>query len=248
MQIAKLCKGCNQVKPLEEFYRKAASKDGCRSRCKICDGIRYRKWKAANPEKAREAWRRASNRYSDRGYERWRKYGLTQEDFLRLGDAQQWRCLICRKQTRDLVVDHCHETGYVRALLCSSCNAGIGLLGDDIERILAASEYLRTAKLTEFRAGDGERARSERSGPRRAKKLCDDCGRPCSRNSKRCYGCHVIYKYSNRKTKLEWPSLYELLRMVDKSSYLAASRTLGISDNAIRKHIAAELRYQSRVV
>jgi Recombination endonuclease VII len=149
----------------------------------ICDSIRYRKCKAANPEKAHEAWRRASNRYSDRGYERWRKYGLTHEAFLRLGDAQQWTCLICRKQIRDLVVDHCHGTGYVRALLCSSCNAGIGLLGDDIERILSAAEYLRTVQLTEFRAGDGERARGERSSRRGAQKLRDDCGRPCSRNS-----------------------------------------------------------------
>jgi hypothetical protein len=237
MQIAKFCRCCNQIKPLEEFYKKAASKDGRRSRCKVCDGIRYRNWKAANPERARDAWRSASSRYRDRGHELWKKYGLTHEDFLRLGDAQQWACLICRKRTRDLVVDHCHETGYVRALLCSSCNGGIGMLGDDIERILAAAVYLRTVQPTKFRAGDGKRTRSERSGRHAAQKLCVDCNRPCSRNSKRCHDCHVLHQYSNRKTKLEWPRLDELLRMVDESSYLAASRTLGVSDNAIRKHI-----------
>jgi hypothetical protein len=41
-----------------------------------------------------------------------------------------------------LSVDHCHETGTVRGLLCHGCNAAIGLLGESIDRINAAAMYL----------------------------------------------------------------------------------------------------------
>jgi hypothetical protein len=41
-----------------------------------------------------------------------------------------------------LAVDHSHETGAFRGLLCHSCNRAIGLLGDDPARLRAAAEYL----------------------------------------------------------------------------------------------------------
>jgi hypothetical protein len=247
MQHEKLCQGCGLTKPQNEFYRNAGSADGYRSRCKQCDAKRFQAWKAANPEKARDAWRRASNRYRDRGLDRWKKYGLTQDDFLGLGEAQDWTCLVCGTQTQDLVVDHCHESGYVRSLLCANCNAGIGMLGEDPERLEAAAEYLRNVKLTSFRAGARWRERSQRGSRRANTRLCGDCGKPCSRNSLRCRQCHAIHMYSSRKTKLAWPPLDELLRLVKETSYLAAGRKLGVTDNAVRKHIATELRYQAGV-
>lgn len=42
-----------------------------------------------------------------------------------------------------LAIDHCHETGKVRGLLCGRCNLGIGCLRHDAETALAAAEYLR---------------------------------------------------------------------------------------------------------
>lgn len=57
--------------------------------------------------------------------------------------AQDGVCAIC-KQTPEgqWNIDHCHDTGAVRGLLCSPCNIGIGQLGDDPERVRAALEYL----------------------------------------------------------------------------------------------------------
>jgi hypothetical protein len=76
------------------------------------------------------------------------KYGLTLEQYSAMCKAQNDSCPICKRHVDDfaktkLVVDHNHTTGKVRALLCSSCNSAIGLLGEDIPRIQAAIEYLK---------------------------------------------------------------------------------------------------------
>jgi len=55
---------------------------------------------------------------------------------------QDGRCLICLRDDLTLVVDHDHETYEFRGLLCGNCNAGIGMLGDDPERLMRAASYL----------------------------------------------------------------------------------------------------------
>jgi hypothetical protein len=47
-----------------------------------------------------------------------------------------------RGRTRRLVIDHDHDTGIVRDLLCNRCNKALGLFRDDIEIILVAAQYL----------------------------------------------------------------------------------------------------------
>ena len=72
-------------------------------------------------------------------------YGLTMHDYDLLLKRQGGRCLICgtaATKMRPLVVDHNHESGIVRGLLCSECNTAIGLLGDDPALIKRAAEYL----------------------------------------------------------------------------------------------------------
>jgi len=61
--------------------------------------------------------------------------------------AQGGVCAICGKpeataRTKRLCVDHCHETGKVRGLLCSHCNRAIGLLGDSCAILASAITYL----------------------------------------------------------------------------------------------------------
>lgn len=71
----------------------------------------------------------------------WTTYGLTEKEYNDLLDRQGHKCALCRKEKR-LQVDHCHKTGKVRGLLCSSCNTGIGRLGDDVDGLKAAIAYL----------------------------------------------------------------------------------------------------------
>lgn len=71
-----------------------------------------------------------------------RTYGITLEQFEYQKHIQGGRCVICQKE-KPLVVDHDHETGKMRALLCATCNAGIGMLGDDYGTIRRAEKYVR---------------------------------------------------------------------------------------------------------
>jgi hypothetical protein len=84
-----------------------------------------------------------------------KKYGMDGETYCLLLADQGGLCAIC-KQTetpityngvegyvRRLSVDHDHDTGVVRGILCQGCNAGIGMLGEDPDRLLAAIDYLK---------------------------------------------------------------------------------------------------------
>lgn len=68
-------------------------------------------------------------------------YGITQEEFEARSAAQGGLCAICKKLKR-LVVDHDHATGRIRGLLCTPCNAALGIFGDGKELLKVALQYL----------------------------------------------------------------------------------------------------------
>ncbi|WP_461318041.1 endonuclease VII domain-containing protein [Bradyrhizobium barranii] len=75
------------------------------------------------------------------------RYGITLEQRDGLLAAQGGVCAMCgadnpRKGGMDWSVDHCHDTGKVRGILCHPCNAGIGLLGHDKQLLSKAIQYL----------------------------------------------------------------------------------------------------------
>lgn len=79
------------------------------------------------------------------------RYGITQEQFEEMFEAQGGVCAICGSAatpgigpaSQRLHVDHDHRTGKVRALLCNNCNRGLGYLQDDYELLLKAVAYLK---------------------------------------------------------------------------------------------------------
>lgn len=99
------------------------------------DGKAYQKryWilnKAIKKEKSSQYWLKS-------------KYGMTVENYNDLLVQQDFKCALCFKHISDnkkrLAVDHCHETGRIRGLLCMHCNAALGQMGDNkasIERVL----------------------------------------------------------------------------------------------------------------
>ena len=82
----------------------------------------------------------------DRAHDRYvvRTYSLAPGQYEEMLNEQDGRCAICRKrpQNRYLAVDHSHETGAVRALLCYFCNSSIGTFEYSADTARRASEYL----------------------------------------------------------------------------------------------------------
>lgn len=90
-------------------------------------------WRSRNPEKARAAWRGPLLR----------KYGLTVEAYDAMYLLQGGKCAICSAHFGTLCVDHCHDSGRVRGLLCKPCNLVLGNAAESQERLANAIDYLR---------------------------------------------------------------------------------------------------------
>ena len=83
-----------------------------------------------------------------------RDFGMPLDVYQQLFVQQKGVCAICERpetatragRVKWLAVDHSHESGAVRGLLCHACNTSIGHMGDDPERLERAAAYLRKAK------------------------------------------------------------------------------------------------------
>jgi hypothetical protein len=76
-----------------------------------------------------------------------RRHGLSRGAVSELWDSQSGRCACCGREldplpSRRTHIDHDHQTEEIRGLLCTSCNTGIGLLGDDSAGVERALAYL----------------------------------------------------------------------------------------------------------
>jgi len=107
------------------------------------DPAKYqREWRKRNPEKSKNSNLK-------------KHFGITIEDYNKMGEAQKWKCDICGDLEtskdkdggpRQMPVDHCHKTGKIRALLCTRCNRGLVLFKDDPALLRAAESYLQKHK------------------------------------------------------------------------------------------------------
>lgn len=90
-----------------------------------------------------------------------KKYGLTLDMFNAMLEAQNHSCKICNKHmsennkdkngiVKHLSIDHNHETGQVRGLLCNRCNTALGSFNDNIESLTNAIRYLNESKDSEI--------------------------------------------------------------------------------------------------
>ena len=111
-------------------------------------------WRKNNPEKYKQQIEKGiAKRKKDPNYYAKRReqglllnYGITIEDYNNLVVKQGGNCAICgihkTKLSKPLYVDHCHNTGKVRGLLCQKCNSALGLLNDNADTVLKAHKYL----------------------------------------------------------------------------------------------------------
>jgi hypothetical protein len=93
---------------------------------------------------------REQNRRALSDGERHRKFGITPEGYSELLKSQNGTCAICKQpetatrlgKVKALAVDHCHQSGAIRGLLCADCNTGIGKLRENTSIFLSAIRYL----------------------------------------------------------------------------------------------------------
>jgi hypothetical protein len=121
----KTCTKCKRLLPVSAFGKKARDTDLYRAHCNEC--INHQ--------------RKVSHR-SNRGL--LAQYGITESDYLVMLAVQDNPESGKRGERGfPLAIDHCHDTGKVRGLLCNKCNLGIGNFNDDPARLEAAVAYLR---------------------------------------------------------------------------------------------------------
>lgn len=103
-----------------------------------------KEYREKNKEKLDEYYREWAKKHGGIGAnQRFRRYGITPEAYETMRVAQSLKCAICRKAVT-LVVDHCHETGKVRGLLCKHCNSVLGYARDDTSVLRAAIGYIES--------------------------------------------------------------------------------------------------------
>jgi hypothetical protein len=130
------CSGCNQVLPFEAFSLDKKAKTGRQVYCREC--LSKKRVIQMTPERRRK---KALNRYN-----------VTPEQYEQMLADQHYVCAVCgqpehrinpySKQVAPLAVDHDHNSGEVRALLCHDCNTGLGNLHEDPDRIMALYKYI----------------------------------------------------------------------------------------------------------
>lgn len=141
----KVCSTCHKSLPWDQFsHRITDKKRYLRSSCKDCCQSKWVKWVNLHPE-YKDA-KASSDRRAHEAYRKYDRHGITRDQYLIMLEAQNYCCAICdqtEEDGSDLAIDHNHETGDVRGLLCKKCNRALGLFGDNIMRLDRALNYLR---------------------------------------------------------------------------------------------------------
>jgi len=130
----KSCSSCKELKDTKDFYKNKKSSDGLTIWCKLCE----RKYKRNNYDPERDRANRI--KYS---------YGVSVKEIENMAISQHYKCAICKKQCPKLLykgqlfIDHDHNTGKVRGLLCNDCNLFLGRAFDNINILQNAIDYLK---------------------------------------------------------------------------------------------------------
>lgn len=124
------CRHCGLEKQQKEFVKHRETKSGYINTCKTCKKTRY----PTSEEQKQKQWERQIKR----------NYGITIADYDRMFAEQNGACMGCYQPPKKqrLSVDHCHETGRVRGLLCQNCNIALGLVNDSAFILANLTKYV----------------------------------------------------------------------------------------------------------
>lgn len=131
------CSSCGKMKEFSEFHKQESKTTGYRSVCKECIKSSYSQ--NYNTPYVQARHRKAS--WKSQGI-----VGMTVEKYEEMLKEQNGQCFICGKTKEEnkkrLAVDHNHQTGAVRKLICDDCNTGLGRFKDSLDLLYSAIIYL----------------------------------------------------------------------------------------------------------
>ncbi len=144
--MMKTCNTCKQTKPRQDYPGKPTGKDKYSNTCKRCTNDRRKAFRRKNPDIVKNECLR-------------RTFGITLDEYRQILLEQGGVCDICGKpetstfrgKLKHLSVDHDHETGKVRGLLCNDCNIGLGWFKDNVQVLRNAIHYLNVRRVKERR-------------------------------------------------------------------------------------------------
>jgi len=134
----KVCTTCKVEKDINEFYLRGGnySPNSRKSKCKECD-----------KKRVSETYWKDPSVYQNNHLKR--NYGITLNEYNQMLVEQGHRCKTCGTtepggKHGKFMVDHSHNNGEVRGLLCKSCNIALGEIKDNRQTLLNMLEYLET--------------------------------------------------------------------------------------------------------
>ena len=132
----KKCPKCGIKKERSEYWNDASRPDGITAYCKPCKSDVTNMHVSKNIDYYKKSWR---------DYDLKKKYDISIDEFEDMLKAQDYKCDICHKEIKSYsAVDHDHNTGKIRSLLCRKCNLGLGAAKDSIEILENMIKYLET--------------------------------------------------------------------------------------------------------
>jgi hypothetical protein len=134
------CSKCKEEKPLSEFIINKTQRPGKPvSHCTKCKVAYNKAYREKNRDKFLAVERKSKLKMT---------YGITPEQYDAMLSSQGNKCAICAAKTpggrtKMFFIDHCHDKGNIRGLLCMRCNTGLGLFLDNPKFLLSAISYLK---------------------------------------------------------------------------------------------------------
>jgi len=148
MAAQKLAPICNKHGIPKEYRANGERPQGVQAFAYVCTECKketHSAWRLENAEYVKQTKQNTPKKVQ-KNWQLKSKYGITLEDYNQLFIQQNGCCKICERHQsqfkKALAVDHCHSTGKVRGLLCTSCNNGLGRFKDSAELLKIAANYI----------------------------------------------------------------------------------------------------------
>jgi hypothetical protein len=145
----RLCYICKINKPIKEFYKSKYGTGGYEYRCKLCSISKHNQYRIKNHVKCNEydKMRNLTHKDYQNDWQLKKNYGISLEQKNKMILDQDKKCACCGDflgiDSKNMHIDHNHITKKVRSILCGKCNWALGMMDENVDKILKLAEYAK---------------------------------------------------------------------------------------------------------